>query len=200
MQQMIKVKSHSCVDHLIVSDLVCGVSYHTRAVLLHGMRCHKLDLIQLAVPHTHMVFLLYNTQLCIWQLIQACTKDIHQYYISCNSVHSPSHVHLWWCREQWGVQGCFVPYVYLVYWVSLVNDHYYKNTSIPPHDLQPKTSNKSGTNPPGIINAHSEWEMKGLLEEQRIVKWGGLLEEPSSSSQRIRGRWWAVLSTVSWSM
>ena len=36
------VKPHSCVELLIVSDLiVCGVSYHTRAALLCDMRLHK---------------------------------------------------------------------------------------------------------------------------------------------------------------
>ena len=56
---MIKVKPHSCVQQLVVSDLV-GTSYDRRAQLSCDMRPHKqLDLIQLAIPHTHVVFLLY---------------------------------------------------------------------------------------------------------------------------------------------
>ena len=51
---MIKVKPHSYVQQLIVSDLVvCGASYHM------SPPTNKLDLIQVAVPHTHVVFLLY---------------------------------------------------------------------------------------------------------------------------------------------
>ena len=48
---MIKVKPHSCVQKLLVSDLVvCGISYHTRAHLECDMRHHKQrDLIQVAV-------------------------------------------------------------------------------------------------------------------------------------------------------
>ena len=39
---MIKVKPHLCVEQLIVSDLVvCGASYHTRAVLSCDMGAHK---------------------------------------------------------------------------------------------------------------------------------------------------------------
>ena len=39
---MIKVKPHSCVEQLIVSDLVvCGFSYHTRAALSCDMKPHK---------------------------------------------------------------------------------------------------------------------------------------------------------------
>ena len=34
------------------------ISYHTRAALSCDMRPHKLNLIQLAVPNTHVVFLL----------------------------------------------------------------------------------------------------------------------------------------------
>ena len=42
MQWMIKVKPHSCGEQLIVSDLiVCGTSYHTRAVLSCDIRPHK---------------------------------------------------------------------------------------------------------------------------------------------------------------
>ena len=42
MQLMIKVKQHSCVEQLIVSDLfVCGASYHTQAALSCDMRAHK---------------------------------------------------------------------------------------------------------------------------------------------------------------
>ena len=56
---MINVKPHSCVEQQIVSDLiVCGASYHTRAVLLCGPT-NKLDLIHFPVPLTHVVFLLY---------------------------------------------------------------------------------------------------------------------------------------------
>ena len=48
------------MELLIVSDLVvCGASYHTGVVPLFDMRPHKLDQIQLAVPHTDVVFLLY---------------------------------------------------------------------------------------------------------------------------------------------
>ena len=37
-----KVKPHSCVEQLIVSDLVvCGASYHARAALSYDMRPHK---------------------------------------------------------------------------------------------------------------------------------------------------------------
>ena len=46
---------------LIVSDLVCGTSYHTQAALSCDMSpTNKLDLIQVAVPHTHVDFLLYQ--------------------------------------------------------------------------------------------------------------------------------------------
>ena len=57
---MKKEKQHSGVQQLIVSDVVvCGASYHTRAALSYDMRPHKQrDLIQLAVPHMSVVFLL----------------------------------------------------------------------------------------------------------------------------------------------
>ena len=53
----------SSYDHLhamndkSTTTLVCGVSYHTGALLSCYMRAHKLNLIQLAVPQTFFVFL-----------------------------------------------------------------------------------------------------------------------------------------------
>ena len=52
----------------ILHNCVCvwgGDSYHTQAALSCNLRPHKQqDLIQLAVPHTHVVFLLYLY--CLW--------------------------------------------------------------------------------------------------------------------------------------
>ena len=46
-------------SQLILSDLICGVSYHTRAALSFDMSTtNKLGLMQLAVPHMSVVFLL----------------------------------------------------------------------------------------------------------------------------------------------
>ena len=42
MQWMLKVKPHSCVEQLIISDfIVYGASYHTQGVLLCNMSPHK---------------------------------------------------------------------------------------------------------------------------------------------------------------
>ena len=59
---MIPVKPHSCVEQLIISDLILFVgSCITLELRSHviGVTTHELDLIQLAVPYTHIVFLLY---------------------------------------------------------------------------------------------------------------------------------------------
>ena len=57
---MIKVKPHSCVEQLIVSDLiVCGDSYLTRAALLCDMKPYEQtqsDTISCST-HTHVAFL-----------------------------------------------------------------------------------------------------------------------------------------------
>ena len=55
------------------TTLVCVASYHIRAVLSCDMRTHKHSLIQLAVPHTHEVFLLYIT---IWGMIRMQLESI----------------------------------------------------------------------------------------------------------------------------
>ena len=52
----------SSYDHLYAMNdkskttLVCEASYHGRYSLSSDMSPHKLDLIQLAVPHTHVIF------------------------------------------------------------------------------------------------------------------------------------------------
>ena len=50
---------HESVEQLIVTDRVCGASYHTRVLRECDMRPHKQrDPIQLDVPHASVVLLL----------------------------------------------------------------------------------------------------------------------------------------------
>ena len=95
MQWMIKVKLHSCVQELIVSDLIiCWTSYHTRAALSCDMMPHKQTWSDTSSCSTHSCgFPIFpDDTFSIMGIIDLVGHFIHTMYLIGDSLNQPDTI------------------------------------------------------------------------------------------------------------